>query len=339
MKDDALIEQILSEEDNTVDNEDIAENELVEEASNENTEKVGESVDEVGQEQTQELIIPEHWGTSIKDSLAKIEDANIKQSIFNEFKTYEVGMQNKLRELSDERKQFEEQMAGFNEDKNVVNSYKELEKSFAPEIHQAIQNQFGGTTGYYKHLMDMDMAYSKDPVTFLLNLSNSAGIDLAQLSELQKNPAVQQNYQLQQAQSQQNQNYENKIKQLEEMINGKFGEMETSKLLNDRMIAKDESGNLKYPHLSNDDVISAMDLLADRYPEADFDALYNESLYLVPDIRNNILNQNKVIEQKINESKQAIAPKQVKSKITSSETKKSMSDKELIDDILSDFED
>ncbi|QDP49787.1 MAG: hypothetical protein Unbinned6284contig1004_56 [Prokaryotic dsDNA virus sp.] len=344
MRDDALIEQILAEEDTTVldetetvDNENIAEVETEEhqETSQEDVAQVGE----VTQEVTQEVqpIIPDNWEQSLKDFVSGIEDRNGQMAIIDKLKNFETGYQKKFQSLSDERKQFEEERNGFTADKTTVESYKQLESSFAPEVHQAITQQFGSTTQYFNHLKEMDMAFSQDPHTFLLNMSNNAGIDLAQLAQMQKDPAIQQNYQVQQAQRQQSQQYDNKFKQLEEQLNSKFEELENNKFMAEMTAMKDEQGQLKYPHLSNDSVIDAMDLLANKYPDANFDTLYNESLYLVPDIRNGILNQNKVVEQQVQQTQQALAPKQVKSKVSSSETKRKMTDDELIDDILSSY--
>lgn len=344
MRDDELIEQILEEEDatvldetETVDNENIAEQEQVGiEASKEDAVDVGETVQEVSQELPR-AVIPDNWEQSLKDFVSGINDVNGQVAIIDKLKNFENGYQKKFQTLADERKQFEDERNSFGTDKNVVESYKQLESKFAPEVQNAIAQQFGSTPQYFNYLMDMDVAFSKDPQTFLLNMSNNAGIDLAQLAQMQKDPAIQQSYQMQNAQRQQGLQYENKIKQLEEQLNSKFEKLENDKFLADMMSIKDEQGQQKYPYLSQDGLLEAMDLLATRNPNADFDTLYNESLYLVPEIRDSILNQNKIVEQKIQQSQQALAPKQVKSKVSSSETKRNMTDDELIDDILSGY--
>ena len=337
MRDDEILEQILEEELETVDNESIAKNEQEQiEPSEKVTEEVGETVAEDNQE-VPIVEVPNNWEQPLKDFVSSIEDVNGKMAVVDKLKNLETGYQKKYQSISDERKQFEEERNSFTTDKQTVESYKQLESSFAPEVSQSIQQQFGGTPQYFNHLMQMDMSFSKDPKTFLLNMSNSAGIDLMQLVEMQKNPAVQQNYQVQQAQRQQSQQYDNKFKQLEDSFNSKLEEIENNKFLAEMTAQKDEQGQLMYPHLSNDSVIEAMDLLANKYPDADFKTLYNESLYIVPEIRNGILNQNKVVEEKIKESQQALAPKQVKSRVSSNQTQKQMTEDDILNDILSDF--
>lgn len=337
MKDDALIEQILAEdEQEVVDNEDIAEDKHEEGQALDDATQVGDVVEEVS-EPIQEVVIPDNWEPQLKDFVTSIEDVNGKQVIIDKLSNFEKGYQGKFQTLADEKKAFEDERTQFTTDKQVVESYKQLEQGFEQGQLEQINNSFGGTPQYFNYLKEMDMMASKDPATFLLNISNSNNIDLAQLAEMQKNPAMQQNYQTQNRQQSFEQQQSKKIQELEEKFNARVEQEANDKFLAEKLAVLDESGKQKYAHLSNESVLNSMEYLAQQNPNADFDTLYQESLYMVPDIRNGILNQNNQVQTATQQASKALSPKQVKSSVSSSKTKRKMSESEIIDEVLNDF--
>lgn len=337
MKDDVLIEQILAEEEQeVVDNEPIAEDKQEEGQALEGATQVGDVEQEVS-EPIQEVVIPDNWEQPLKDFVVGIEDINGKNAIVEKLSNFEKGYNSKFQSLADEKKAFNEERDSFTHDKQTIESYKQLEQGFEQSQLEQINSSFGGTPQYFNYLKEMDMMASKDPATFLINISNSNNIDLMELAEMQKNPIAQQNRQNQLQQETFASRQEQRIQELENMVNSKFEEQSNSRFLAEQMAITDEEGKQKYPHLSNNSVIEAMDYLADKNPDATFDKLYSESLYMIPEIRQEILSQNQAVTQKVQQANKSLAPKQVQSSVSSSAVKKNMSESELIDDILSEF--
>lgn len=312
-----------------------------EETENEATEDIEEVVEtsEVVEDVvTPEINIPENWEQDLKDFIGSIEDPTGKQAVFNKIKNLDSGYQKKFKDFSEKEKAFQSDYESFQEKQNAYKSYEDLHSSINEQEMSAINQQFGSSQQYFNHLMELDRSYSQNPVGTVLQLMNQGGIDINTLQQYQNNPAMQQSFQMQSAQQSSEQKLRQELDDLKATINDKFQANEEQKFIADHLAIKDESGNQKYPHMNNESVINAMGYISQQNPEMDFDSIYNESLYMVPDIRNNILSQNKAAEIKIAEAQKTQPPKQIKSKVSSSQTKRQLSENEMIDEILNDFD-
>lgn len=314
------VEQAIDDVMSEFENNDTGTNEATEETVQE---VATEDVAVAETPEVEEIHIPENWEAGLKDFIGGIEDKEHQKSVFDKFKSFDDGYQQKFQSLADERKTFKKEQDSFMQRQNIFNDYEALNNAFKPEEIQYINSNYGSTPAYFKSLAEMDRMASTDPVSFINNYCSSLGITPEQLTSHLNGAQYQQANQQYTMQSN-NQNMESKF---EKMLNERFSELEAQNEYNQLLATKDESGNLRYPHL--DKVIDMTTMLTEQGQP--FDQAYENAVYANPELRQSLIQQSSQVQQHVAETQRAKTVKPVKSTTSSSKVKY---DKMKSDDII-----
>ena len=201
---------------------------------------------EVGQEES-ELNLPKSWDESFVNYIKGMEDTNARNNAFNMFKNLHDGYFKKFDSLAAERKEFEANSQSFEEDRRFLNDYRDFENRIDSNTRNEIFANYGSMPQYMHKLHQMDVQASQDPIGFIQNYMNNTGLTVEMLQEGVNSPEYQQRV----MQSQQAQSYEDMRNKIMAEMEDRFKTQNATNQYNSYLTAKDEAGNLKYPHMQN----------------------------------------------------------------------------------------
>ena len=227
------------------------------------------------------LSIPDNWEPGIKDFITGIENVDAQKTFFDKFKNFDDGFQTKFQDLGQQRKDFEEQQQGFENDKVFLDEYRGFEQKMNPEHMTAIKAQYGNVPNYMNSLLSMDVMASQDPKKFLMNYCANNGITTESLQQVLSSPEAAQH-----TQAQDMGNMEAKIMQ---QVEEKFKREQLEKEINSFVGQVDEGGNLAHPHFEA--VKNAIGVLEGAYPDKSLKELYDMACYADPSIRSDLMSQ------------------------------------------------
>lgn len=270
----------------------------------------------------EEISIPETWEPDVKDFINSIQDVKGKKAIFDKLKNYEVGYQKKFQDLATQRHQLDDE-------RNFVNTYREFEKGLNPDLRASILSHYGNVPAYMRALHEADIAATKDPVKFLLNYCSNNGITKDKLESYLNGT---QNQELQAKKSQEELRMQ--------IINEIEEKQKQQKLVDDLRSfanAKNESGELAHPLLSQEGFIDEMDKLYTIYPEKDLQSLYDMVVWNNPTYREQAVAEQaqKLAQAKdVEKAKSAIG---VKPSIPSNKSTQIKDWRDVLDDAFGQF--
>lgn len=170
--------------------------------------------DSVSAGEADEIKIPDSWETDIKDFLGSIQDLNGKKAIFNKIKNLDTGYQKKYSEVAEMRKTLEADRKSFDDDRQFLANYRDLEKAFGDNLSK-IYAQYGSVPAYINNLYQMDLLASQDPYKFIVDFCDKVGIDsvekLAQLLNGNQGQQIRQVRDIQNLETKMNQQFEQRL--------------------------------------------------------------------------------------------------------------------------------
>ena len=208
--------------------------------------------------QPEELNIPENWEAPVKDffnSDVFKDNFAAKKTFFDKFKSMDDGYQGKYQSLAEQRKAFETERKSFEDNRNLVSNYKALEeqaRGIDGDLYNREVARLGGTNQYLLSLHQVNAMMSKDPLGTMQNMCNAYGITPEMLANGRQDPS----YQMRQSQVSTQKSMEKMREEVLKQVRDEMLTSEATRKAEALFVARDESGNLRYPHLNEiqDDV-------------------------------------------------------------------------------------
>ena len=283
---------------------------------------------------TEELNIPENWEAPIKDFFGSDvfkDNFEAKKAFFDKFKSMDDGYQGKYQTLADERKEFEANQAGFEDNRGLVNNYKALEeqgRAIDSDLFNREVARNGGTNQYMMSLHQVNSMMEKNPLETISNICQAYQITPEMLTNGQQDPQ----YQARQTQASTQQSMA-ELKQ--EVLNEFREEQKTNQAQQEYQglfTATDDSGNLKYPQLET--IQGDVGLLMES-KGLNLDEAYNMAKLMNPAAFTAELASQAAAQAKAEEVARAKAPKSIKASPKSiNTTTKNMSYDDITAEIM-----
>lgn len=267
---------------------------IEEEVEPQETQDIEEAVQSADEIVTPEdIVIPDNWEQPLKDVftgfdekktlLDSIQDETVrgqlgeffngsKQAIYDKIKNLDSGYQTKYQDVSEQRKALETERAGFEDNRNLVNSYKGLEeqsRNIDSDLFNRETARLGGTNQYYASLHQVNSMMEKDPLNTINNMCQAYGITPQMLADGSQSPeyVARQN---QRTEQQRLAELENKmLAKVEE----RFNTQKATETLDGFINAKDDNGELKHRYFEQ--VRPVMESLCQTYPDKNIEELYS----------------------------------------------------------------
>lgn len=271
----------------------------------------------VGQESVQEQIVaPDDWEQEIKDHLDSFgENYDAKKAFFDKHSSFAKGYSQKFTELDNDRKAFESERQGFEDNRNLSQGFKALEETCRGIGDNDLFNRevarVGGANNYFSGLHQVS-AMLENPQTRLQAIANIC--DAYQVTpQMLQNGVNDPQYIAMQNEQKQAQSMESQFANFKDELKREQEAKEAEQVINGFVGATDEAGNALYPHfeLVRNQMATELEYKGIEKPtQQDLAAAYQNACYSNPELRAELIQAE--IKKQAMEQANSVKAQQVK---------------------------